>query len=165
LRDPERKIDDLAFEVMTKVGAGTRQMIHGKALPVDIEERLGTLGAVLSGCSGVVLAYVFGGAGVGRLTPLSDVDVAVYLEPGLDPSALAGNLLQQVTRHLGTDEVDLIVLNTASTALLGRILQTRHVICDRRPFLGHQFESRALREFFDFRLFERRLLDRRYGDG
>jgi hypothetical protein len=29
----------------------------------------------------------------------------------------------------------------------------------------HRFESRSLREFFDFRMFEQRLLDRRYGHG
>ncbi len=102
---------------------------------------------------------------MGRLTPLSDVDVAVYLDGGEDRAEVSANLLRNVTAHLGTDEVDLIVLNTAPTALLGRILQTRRVVCDRAPFRRHEFESRALREFCDFRLFERRLLDRRYGDG
>jgi uncharacterized protein len=141
-----------------------RHMIHDKALPTGIAGRLDTLGAALSDCPGVVFAYLFGGAGAGRLTPLSDVDVAVYLETGQDPTE-ESSLLRTVTAHLGTDEVDLIVLNTAPTALLGRILQTRRVIYDRTPFLRHQFESRALREFFDFRVFEQRLLDRRYGHG
>jgi predicted nucleotidyltransferase len=140
-------------------------MIHDKALPTDIEKRLDTLGAALSACPGVVFAYLFGGAGAGRLTPLSDVDVAVYLEGGHDPTEQSVNLLRQVTAHLGTDEVDLIVLNAAPTALLGRILQTCRVICDNDPFLRHEFESRALREFFDFRVFEQRLLDRWYDHG
>jgi uncharacterized protein len=119
----------------------------------------------LSDCPEVVFAYVFGGAGIGRIAPLSDIDVAVYLEGGQDPVERHASLLHKVTSHLATDEVDLILLNTAPTALLGRILQTRRVIVDRAPFLRHQFESRALREFCDFRIFERRLLDRRYGDG
>jgi len=140
-------------------------MIHDKPLPAGIERRLDTLGALLSDCPGVVFAYVFGGAGAGRITPLSDVDVAVYLEAGQDAAERHASLLHDVTAHLGTDEVDLIVLNSAPTALLGRILQARRVIVDRVPFLRHQFESRALREFFDFRVFERRLLDRRYGNG
>ena len=140
-------------------------MIHDKPLPAGIERRLDTLGALLSDCPGVVFAYVFGGAGAGRITPLSDVDVAVYLDAGQDEAERHASLLQDVTAHLGTDEVDLIVLNTAPTSLLGRILQTRRVIVDRAPFVRHQFESRALREFFDFRVFERRLLDRRYGNG
>ncbi|WP_133174608.1 hypothetical protein [Candidatus Methylomirabilis limnetica] len=59
----------------------------------------------------------------------------------------------------------MVVLNTAPTALTGRILQTRRVIFDRDPFRRHLFESLALREFFDFRIFEHRLLARRHGNG
>ena len=140
-------------------------MIRDKALPRDIEHRLASLGVVLDGCPGVLFAYLFGGAGVGRLTPLSDVDVAVYLEDPRDPVEQLASLLARVSAHLGTDEIDLVLLNTAPTALAGRILQSRRVICDRAPFVRHRFESRALREFFDFRLFEQRLLDRRYGHG
>lgn len=66
-----------------------------------------------------------------------------------------------VTGHFGTDRVDLVVLNTAPTALLGRVLVDRRVLCDKDPFRRHRFESRALREFHDFRLFEHRLLERR----
>lgn len=90
-----------------------------------------------------------GGASAGRLSPLSDVDVAVYLEETVDP--LKGRLeaIGAVTRHLQTDEVDLVVLNTAPTSLIGRILQTRRVICDRNPVRRHHFESLALRSLFD----------------
>ena len=140
-------------------------MIRDKVLPRDIEQRLEGLGAILDGCPDVLFAYLFGGAGAGRLTPLSDVDVAVYLADLRDGTDQIAGLLTKVTAHLGTDEVDLIVLNTAPTALRGRILRTRQVICDRAPFVRHRFESRTLREFFDFRVFEQRLLDRRFGHG
>jgi hypothetical protein len=59
--------------------------------------------------------------------------------------------------------VDLVMLNTAPTALAGRVLAGRRVILDRDPFRRHRFESLALRRFFDFRLFEHRLLARRFG--
>ena len=140
-------------------------MIHKSPLPKDIELRLRTLGQALERCSGVIFAYVFGGAAAGRPRPLSDVDVAVYLEETLDPAERRLEILGAVTRHLGTDEVDLVVLNTAPVSVTGRILRTRRVICDRDPFRRHRFESVALREFFDFRLFEHRLLARRYGHG
>ncbi len=136
-------------------------MIHKSALPTDTQERLKTLGRALERCEGVVFAYLFGGAAAGRLGPLSDVDVAVYLDERMEP--LEGRLeaIGAVTSHLGTDEVDVVVLNTAPTALLGRILQSRQVIFDRDPLRRHRFESLALREFFDFRIFEHRLLARR----
>jgi predicted nucleotidyltransferase len=114
-------------------------MIRRKRLPLDIEGCLETLGERLARCPAVVFGYVFGGVASGRLTPLSGVDVAVYLDDSADP----------------------VVLNRAPTAPVGRILTTRRVIYDRDPFRRHRVESHALREFFDFRIFEQRLLARR----
>ncbi len=135
------------------------------SLPADIERRLATLGAVLDGQPAVRFAYVFGGAGRRELRPLSDVDVAVYLDDARDHVRARLDLIGLVTKHLGTDEVDLVVLNSAPTALVGRILQSRRVITDKDPFLRHRFESLALRKFLDFHIFEQRLLDTRFGRG
>lgn len=140
-------------------------MIRKTPLPEDIRERLETLGHALEGCPGVVFAYLFGGASAGRIGPLSDVDVAVYLEDTTDPVEKKFEVVRVITAHLGTDEVDVIVLNMAPTALVGRVLQSRQVIYDRDPFRRQRFESLVLREFFDFRIFEQRLLSRRYAGG
>lgn len=140
-------------------------MIHQAPLPLDIETRLQTLGQALDRCPGVVFAYLFGGAASGPIKPLSDVDVAVYLDECVDPVEGKLDALGAVTKHLGTDEVDLVVLNTAPTALAGRILQARRVILDRVPFRRHLFESRTLRQFLDFRILEHRLLAQRFGRG
>ncbi|MBI4543445.1 MAG: nucleotidyltransferase domain-containing protein [Gemmatimonadetes bacterium] len=86
-------------------------------------ERLKTLGQALEGCSGVVFAYLFGGAVGGRIRPLSDLDVAVYLDETVAPMDGRLEAMGVATAHLGTDEVDLVVLNTAPTALVGRILR------------------------------------------
>ena len=140
-------------------------MRRGTPLPSDIERQLATLGAVLVRQPAVRFAYVFGGAGRRDLRPLSDVDVAVYLDDAVDPVQARLDLIGVVTKHLGTDEVDLVVLNQASTALLGRILQSRQVIAEKDPFLRHRFESLALRKFLDFRIFEQRFLDARFARG
>ncbi len=140
-------------------------MIYKTRLPKDIEQRLGSLGQALGRCPGILFAYLFGGAAGSHLRPLSDVDVAVYLDESVDPVEGRLEAIGVVTAHLTTDEVDLVVLNNAPTALTGRILQTRRVIVDHDSFRRHRFESLALREFFDFRLFEHRLLARRYGGG
>ncbi|HEU4371579.1 MAG TPA: nucleotidyltransferase domain-containing protein [Methylomirabilota bacterium] len=55
-------------------------MRRGTALPAHIESRLGTLGATLDRRPEVRFAYLFGGAGRHQLRPLSDVDVAVYID-------------------------------------------------------------------------------------
>jgi predicted nucleotidyltransferase len=140
-------------------------MIHRAPLSPAVADRLATLGAALDRCPSVVFAYLFGGAAAGRLTALSDVDVAAYLDEEADFLEARLTVLEAVSAHLGTDEVDVVVLNRAPVSLTGRILRARRVICDRDPHRRHRFESRALREFFDFRVFEHRLLARRYGRG
>jgi predicted nucleotidyltransferase len=135
-------------------------MRRGSRLPAEIEQRLATLGAVLDAQPAVRFAYVFGGAGRGELHALSDVDVAVSLDDTVDTVQARLELIGAVTKHLGTDEVDLVVLNQAPTALLGRIR-----IVDKDPFLRHRFESLALRTFLDFRIFERRFFDARFARG
>jgi len=140
-------------------------MIRGKRLPLDIESRLQTLGRTLEACPAVVFAYLFGSAATGSLRPLSDVDVAVYVDESADPAEARLQILRLLAGHLGTDEADLVILNTAPTALAGRILGTRRVILDRDPFRRHRFESQALRQFMDFRVVEHRLLSRRFARG
>jgi hypothetical protein len=140
-------------------------VIYRTPLPRDIENRIASLSAALEECPGVVFAYLFGGMVAQRPTPLSDVDVAVYLAERADLVEMRLEVVAKVTTHLATDEVDVVVLNNAPTALLGRILATRRVLVDRDPFRRHRFESRALREFFDFRAIEREHLARRFGRG
>jgi hypothetical protein len=141
-------------------------MMRDAPLPPDITARLASLGEALGRRPDVGFAYLFGSAATGRTGPLSDVDVAVYLDDGTaDPETARLEVLGAINRHLGTDRVDLVVLNTAPTALAGRILQTRRVVCDRQPFLRHRFESRTLRMFFDFRVMEHRILTRRFARG
>jgi hypothetical protein len=136
-------------------------VVPNDPLPAIVSSRIASLPEVLSVRPEVVFAYLFGSAARDELYPLSDVDVAVFLADGVDALDARADLLAIVTGHLATDRVDLIVLNDAPTALLGRVLLDRRVLCDKDPFRRHRFESRALREFHDFRLFEHRLLERR----
>lgn len=140
-------------------------MRRGAPLPADIAQRLTTLGAVLEARPEVRFAYVFGGVARGDVRPLSDIDIGVYLDEAVDPVQGRLDLIGAVTEHLGTDAVDLVVLNRTPTALLGRILQARRIIAEKDPFLRHRFESLALRQFLDFRIFEQRFLDARFARG
>lgn len=73
------------------------------------------------------------------------------------------DLFSLVADALGTSEVDLVVLNQAPVSLIGRVLRNRRVLCDKDPFFRVAYESRKLREFFDFRFKEDELLRMRYG--
>jgi predicted nucleotidyltransferase len=140
-------------------------MIRHPTLPPDIATRLATLGQALERCPAIVFAYLFCSTATGHRGPLSDVDVAVYLDNLVDPIETRLQTIGAVTSHLGTDKVDVVVLNQAPTALAGRIVGSRRVILDRAPFRRHCFESLTLRKFLDFRIFEHRLLTERYPGG
>lgn len=113
--------------------------------------------------SNVIFAYLFGGLLRKRQNPLSDVDLAVFIKNVKRLDYL--KLLGKITDVLGTDEVDLVVLNASPISLTGRILQNRKVLVDKKPFLRHKYESLILREYFDFAIKERQILQRRYGIG
>jgi len=137
-----------------------------ETLPVDIERRLERLGDVVAVVSSEIdFAYLFGSAVTGRLTPRSDIDIAIHVTEAVDPHALRLDVITATARFLGTDALDVIVLNVAPLSLAGRVLTSRRVILDRRPFIRHRYESLLARMFWDFRIRERRLLDQRYADG
>lgn len=140
-------------------------MIAKHPVPPAALARLESLGDALAGCPQVLFAYLFGSAASGDLRPLGDVDVAVFLAPGVD--RMEGRLaaIDVTTSHLRTDEVDVVVLNEAPTSLAGRILATRRVITDRDPFQRQAFESLVMRQYADFRILEHRVLSGRYPRG
>jgi hypothetical protein len=138
-------------------------MIRFKRIPKDIHQKMNPLIDFLKADPHIIFAYIFGGLVKERPNPLSDVDLAVYVKDveKLDYLKLFGD----VANTLGTDEIDLVILNTAPISLSGRILQGRKVLVDKDPFLRHRYESLVLRKFFDFTVKERDILKRRYGIG
>ena len=135
-------------------------------IPSDqLAARVGTLGDAIGAVPGVLFAYLFGSQSTGRAGPLSDVDIAVYLDDSVDALETRLALIDLVSRHVGSDRVDVVVLNSAPIALAGRVVESRRVILDRDPFARHRYESSIIRQFADFRLVERRHFARRYGHG
>lgn len=138
-------------------------MIRFKKVPENIRQRIDLLPDLFMEDSNIVFAYLFGGLVRDKRSPLSDVDLGIYVKnmKGLNYLSLFDNISQ----ILGADEIDLVVLNSAPISFAGRILQKRKILIDKDPFLRHQYESRILREFFDFSIKEKGILHRRYGIG
>jgi predicted nucleotidyltransferase len=138
-------------------------MMRFKRIPEDIHKQLGLLADLFMENPHIIFAYLFGGMARDKRRPLSDVDLGIYVGNVKRLDFLS--LFSEISRTLGTDEIDLVVLNSAPISLAGRILRKRKVLIDKDPFLRHQYESRILREFFDFAIKEKEILHRRYGIG
>jgi len=120
---------------------------------------------VLAAHPQVLFAYLFGGLARGTSSPSSDIDVAVFIDDRSDLTAEKLDLLSDLIDNLGTDEIDLVLLNTAPLPLKARVIRNNEILIDRKPYLRHTFESLVLREYFDFSVIEEAILKRRFSIG
>jgi len=110
----------------------------------------------------VIFAYLFGSLAEGEPQPLSDVDIAVYLKEDSDVVDTKMTILGELIDRLQTDEIDLVVLNTAPIALQMSIIESKRIIVDKEPFTRHNFESLVMRKYLDFSYMESGILRRKY---
>jgi hypothetical protein len=140
-------------------------MFRYKKLPDNIQRLLPEAGVYLQSHPAVVFAYLFGSLVKGKPTPLSDVDIAIFLTDGIDVAETKLEILGRLADILQTDEIDLVVLNTANLPLIHNVMKNHKLIADKKPFERHIFESLAMRKYFDFSIKESTMLKRRYFHG
>ena len=140
-------------------------MIKFNKLPENILELLPGAVEYLEFHPKILFSYLFGSLAKGGPFPLSDVDIAVYLAERLNVADNKLDILGNLMNILQTDEIDLVVLNTANLPLVIRILRKKKIIVDKDPYARHIFESLAMRKYFDFSIIENAILQRRYMHG
>ncbi len=113
----------------------------------------------------MVFAYLFGSLARRTSSPLSDVDIAVYLEDTCNLINEKLELIGSLMGQLEMDEIDVVVLNNAPLPLIARVLERNEILIDREPFRRQAFESLVLRQYFDFSLKEKGILERRFSLG
>lgn len=140
-------------------------MIKYTKLPENIERLLPKAQAYLQSRSDITFGYLFGSLARGQSTPLSDVDIAVYLSEGEITIERKMEILGKLMELLETDEIDFVILNTAPLTLRMKILENKTVIVDNAPFLRYAYESVTMRKYFDFSIKEMSILERRFLHG
>lgn len=93
------------------------------------------------------------------------MDIAVYLSNLNESSHKKLEILGKLNDLLGTDEIDLVLLNDASLPLIINILKNNKILVDKDPPLRHCYHSLNMRKYFDFHRFEAGILKRKYFDG
>jgi predicted nucleotidyltransferase len=112
----------------------------------------------------VVAGLLFGSQAVGKAGSLSDVDIAVWLDPALpreQRGALRSELSVAAIDALGTDEIDVVVLNEAPPLLRHRALKGSVRLFDRDPRARVRLETAALLDYFDTAPLRKALADGR----
>ena len=140
-------------------------MIKHHKLPENILDLLPGAVDFLTSHPKVLFSYLFGSLARRCPSPLSDVDIAVYLKPGTNFADYKLEILGALMDILQTDEIDLVILNTADIPLAMNIIKARQIVVDNDPFKRHRFESLTMRKYFDFSYKELGQLRRRYLHG
>ncbi len=100
----------------------------------------------------IKLAYLFGSQASGKIGPLSDFDFAFYIQEKEVNKLfdLKFILSDEISRSLGTDKVDVVILNLVeSPELKYNIIKDGELIFVQEPFKV-LIEPRIIREYFDF---------------
>ena len=101
----------------------------------------------------VLEAYVFGSRAGGRARRNSDVDVAVYVDEARAHDGIWGYQAELATAlmvTLGTDDVDVVLLNRAPILLYHRVLRDGVRVLSRDLRATTTRAGQALSRYFDF---------------
>lgn len=122
------------------------------------KEQLKKVIAVFKSYRKVGLVYLFGSRVTGDIGPLSDYDFAIYLDERDSKKRfdIRLELMGKISRALGTDAIDLCVINDLDTPELKYgIIKDGKIIFEKEPF-RILIEPRILTEYFDFMLMLRK---------
>jgi len=113
-----------------------------------VDQIIARLAEVLGRTPQVVFAYLFGSCARGDLGPLSDIDVAVYIDSRLAVFDYRLQLSEILAHELKTDHIDLVILNKAAPLLKSEVVRHGRVIKESKQDRVI-FEVQALAEYFD----------------
>ena len=89
-------------------------MIRRKKIKGDLTPLIDKLKEKLKEEKGILFAYIIGSYATGKNNPMSDFDIALYLEDDKDIFERKLYFNSLITDILKTDEVDIIILNNSS---------------------------------------------------
>lgn len=99
----------------------------------------------------VRLAYLFGSHAKDEATELSDVDLAVSFDVGVDVRKAQGELLDALVLELKTDRIDLVLLEAIPPPLAFRIIRDGECLVARDPREDVSFRTRTIMRYLDFK--------------
>jgi predicted nucleotidyltransferase len=118
----------------------------------NLTDALAALRSYTRGRREIVAVYLFGSQASGEADELSDIDVALLLRDGLpDPAHLELRLAVEVSSMLGSDDVDVVVLNDAPLEAQFEIVSTGRLIHSNDEPARTDYEVLMMSKYWDFK--------------
>ena len=104
----------------------------------------------------IKFGYIFGSIISNKRTPLSDIDLSIYLDPSIDDYERHRTrlmLLVRLEELFSSLKIDLIVLNDSPILLAEQIIKTGVAIFIQDPRLKQKYEEDVIKFSLDFKVF------------
>lgn len=104
----------------------------------------------------VIFAYLFGSQAKNTAGPLSDIDIAVYLNEKIDRARwfdVRMKLLGEISDILKIDDIDVVILNDAPPLISHRILSEGRLIFCQDKKIQLSYEVKAVLKYLDWKPF------------
>jgi len=124
----------------------------------------------------ILFAYLFGSVAKGSAGRLSDIDIAVYLDPSQISQANGYGYKSELLVDLQAvlkDKVDLVILNEASTVLGYQVLKTGTLVYCALESERRKFHENTVKKYLDLKpllkvqsyYLRKRLAEGKFGGG
>jgi predicted nucleotidyltransferase len=100
--------------------------------------------------SDVRLLYLFGSQVEGDTGPMSDYDFAALVDPSVDGRRAAVTLAHELSRVLGTAQVDVVLLNRAPVELAYAVIAQGTPIFEQDAATRIEYEADVLSRYADY---------------
>ena len=108
------------------------------------------LKSILADVPEVSLVYLFGSRAGGIVGPLSDYDLGVLVDRGYDTPELRARLTHEFVRRLGTERVDVVLLNHAPIELAYAVIAEGKLLYQRDVATRVEYEASVLSRYGDY---------------
>ena len=104
----------------------------------------------------IEVVYIFGSVAQGKITPLSDIDIAILVDnQKIDENVYRygykAEILSDLIKLLKTNAIDLVILNEANTLLRHRILYYGKILHSKNEKKRIVFQTTTISKYNDYK--------------
>jgi predicted nucleotidyltransferase len=108
------------------------------------------LSDILTDFATVSLVYLFGSQVDGRVDAMSDYDLAILTDPIEDNVTIQARFQHAIVQTIGTNKVDVVLLNHAPIDLAYHIISEGKLLYKRDLLTQVEFEAQVLSQYGDY---------------